>query len=163
MFYRANVGPVSAYFARRCGDPQLVGDLTSETFTQAIGSYLGFDARKGSARGWLFGIAGHVYAQYCADIADRRDAVSRFAGLRPLEDDEIEELVARIDAEREGATLIERWSRLPELERGAIELVDLCGLSSREAARALGVSRATLRKRLSRARTRLRKEGLAHE
>jgi RNA polymerase sigma-70 factor (ECF subfamily) len=161
--YRANVGAVTAYFARRCVDAQAVGDLTSETFTQAIGSYLSFDARKGSARAWLFGIARLVYAQYCADVADRREAAKRFAGQRPLEDDEIEELAAKIDAEREGAALIERWSRLPELERGAIELVDLCGLSSREAADALGVSPGTLRMRLSRARSRLRKEETTNE
>jgi DNA-directed RNA polymerase specialized sigma24 family protein len=37
-------------------------------------------------------------------------------------------------------------------------LVDLAGLTPREAASALGVSRVVLRKRLSRARARLRKE-----
>ena len=67
-------------------------------------------------------------------------------------------LAARIDAEREGAALMRRCAQLPAVERAAIELVDLEELTPKEAALALGVSRVALRKRLSRARSRLRKE-----
>jgi DNA-directed RNA polymerase specialized sigma24 family protein len=42
-------------------------------------------------------------------------------------------------------------------------LVDLTGLTPKEAAAALGVSRVVLRKRLSRARARLRKEHHGNE
>jgi RNA polymerase sigma-70 factor (ECF subfamily) len=49
-------------------------------------------------------------------------------------------------------------ARLPELERVALELVELAGLAPREAAGALEISPAALRVRLFRARTRLRKE-----
>jgi hypothetical protein len=34
--YRANVDAVSAYFARRTADPQLVADLTADTFVAVI-------------------------------------------------------------------------------------------------------------------------------
>ena len=51
-----------------------------------------------------------------------------------------------------------RFERLPAVERTAVELVDLGGLTPKEAALALGVSRAAFRKRLSRARSRLKKE-----
>jgi DNA-directed RNA polymerase specialized sigma24 family protein len=53
---------------------------------------------------------------------------------------------------------MQRCERLPEVERAAIELVDLEGFSPKEAAVALGVSRVAFRQRLSRARSRLRKE-----
>jgi RNA polymerase sigma-70 factor (ECF subfamily) len=43
-------------------------------------------------------------------------------------------------------------------ERSAVELVDLAGLTPKEAAAALGVTRVVLRQRLSRGRARLRKE-----
>jgi RNA polymerase sigma-70 factor (ECF subfamily) len=33
--YRANVAGVTGFFARRCGDPQAVADLTSQTFVEA--------------------------------------------------------------------------------------------------------------------------------
>ena len=156
--YRVNVDAVMAYFARRCGEPQTVADLTSETFVRAAAGFAGFDPGRGSARAWVFGIAAHVYAWDCERAANGRDAVARLAGRRALEDDEIEELASKIDAERAGRDLIARCAKLPALERAAIELVDLSGLTPKEAAAALGVSRVVLRKRLSRARTRLRKE-----
>jgi RNA polymerase sigma-70 factor (ECF subfamily) len=158
QIYRGNFDVVTAYFARRCADPQAVADLTSETFVRAAGALGTFDPRRGSARAWLFGIAGHVFAGHCAQAANGRNAVARLAQRRPLDVDEIEELAAKIDAERAGRNLIERCARLPELERAAVELVDLAGLTPKEAATALGVSRVVLRKRLSRARARLRKE-----
>ena len=158
QIYRSNVDALMGYFARRCAEPQTVADLTSETFVRAAGGFGGFDPRRGSARAWLFGIAARVYAQHCVQSANGRKAVARLAGRRPLDVDEIDELAGKIDAERAGAALIERCSRLPVLERAAIELVDVAGLTPKEAAEALGVSRVVLRKRLSRARTRLRKE-----
>jgi RNA polymerase sigma factor (sigma-70 family) len=156
--YVDNADVVMAYFARRCAQPQVVADLTSETFVRAAGGFASFDPVKGSARSWLFGIAAHVFARHCSQIADARNAANRLAGQRPLDADETDELAEKIDAERAGRELMERCSRLPGLERAAVELVDLSGLTPKEAAAALGVSRVVLRKRLSRARARLRKE-----
>ncbi len=161
--YRRNVDVLMGYFARRCRDPQTVADLTSETFVRAVDGFAGFDPRRGSDRAWLFGIAARVFARHCEQSASGRDAVTRFSGRRPLDEDEIEELAQRIDAEREGAALIRRCEQLPALERAAIELVDLEELTPKEAALVLGVSRVALRKRLSRARSRLRKEHHAND
>jgi RNA polymerase sigma factor (sigma-70 family) len=158
QIYDANAEVVVAYFARRCAEPQVVADLTSETFVRAISGFGGFDPRKGSARAWLFGIAGRVFAQHCQQSASGRDALARLAGRQALATDEIDELAGRIDAERAGRELIEGCAGLPSLERAAVELVDLSGLTPKEAAAVLGVSRVVLRKRLSRARARLRKE-----
>jgi len=158
QLYLNNFDVVMAYFARRCVEPQVVADLTSETFVRAVGGFGSFDPGRGSARAWLFGIAARVYAQHCERSANDRDAVARLARHSTLDVDDIDELTGRIDAERAGRALIERCSRLPALERAAVELVDLSGLTPKEAAAALGVSRVVLRKRLSRARTRLRKE-----
>jgi RNA polymerase sigma factor (sigma-70 family) len=155
--YRRNVDVLVGYFARRCRDPQTVADLTSETFVRAVNGFAGFDPRRGSERAWLFGIAAHVFAYHCEQSADGRHAVTRLGGHRPLDEDEIEELAGRIDAEREGAALMWRGEQLPAVERAAIELVDLEGLTPKEAAVALGISRVAFRKRLSRARSRLRK------
>ncbi len=163
QIYRDHADAVMAYFARRCNEPQVMADLTSETFVRAAGTFASFDPRKGSPRAWLFGIAAHVYARHCEQAANGRAAVTRLAGHRALERDEIDELTGKIDAERAGRELIERCSQLPECERAAIELVDLAGLTPKEAATVLGVSRVVLRKRLSRARGRLRKEQHSNE
>ena len=156
--YRRNVDALMGYFARRCREPQTVADLTSETFVRAVDGFAGFDPGRGSDRAWLFGIASRVFARHCDQTANGRDVVARLAGHRTLDEDEIEELAGRIDAEREGAALMARCAQLPAIERAAIELVDLEGLSPLEAAQALGGSRVAFRKRLSRARSRLKKE-----
>ena len=156
--YLRNVDVLMGYFARRCREPQTVADLTSETFVRAVNGFAGFDPARGSDRAWLFGIAARVFARHCDQSASGREAIDRLGGHRPLDVDEIEEVAERIDAEREGAELMRRCDDLPAVERAAIELVDIEELTPKEAAVALGVSRVAFRKRLSRARSRLRKE-----
>jgi RNA polymerase sigma factor (sigma-70 family) len=158
QIYLANIDVITRYFARRCPEPQTVADLASETFVRAIEGFTGFDAGRGSARAWLFGIAARVFATHCDQAAGGRDAAARLGGYRPLGQDETEELAERIDAERACAALMGRYEQMPPTDRAAIELVDLEGLTPMEAAQALGVSRVAFRKRLSRARSRLRKE-----
>ena len=156
--YLRNVDVLMGYFARRCRDPHTVADLTSETFVRAAEGFARFDPGRGSDRAWLFGIGARVFARHCEQSAGGADAAARLGGHRPLDEDEIEELAERIDSERAGAALMRQFERLPEVERAAVELVDLEGLTPKEAALALGVSGVTFRKRLSRARARLRKE-----
>jgi len=156
--YRDQVGIVTAFFARRCNEPQTVADLTSETIVRAAAGFAGFDPRRGTARARLCGIARHVYAQHCELTAGGRDAVARLAGLVDLPREEIDELMERIDSERAGRVLLERCTALPPSERAALELVDIDGLTPKEAAAILGVPRGALRMRLSRARASLRKE-----
>ena len=76
--------------------------------------------------------------------------VDQVEGRFVLAEDGLEDLEARIHAERSGHDLLERVSRLSRIEREAIDLVDLAGLSPKEAAFVLGVS-AVLRVRLFRA------------
>jgi RNA polymerase sigma-70 factor (ECF subfamily) len=154
--YRANVDAVTAYFARRTADPQLVADLTADTFVAVITGFKSFDPRKGTARAWLFGIAGHVYAAHCQAYSHQQHKLQRLAGRRELDQDQVEELLERIDAERAGRGLLAELARLPERDRAVIDLVDIAGLRPQEAAAALGLTPGTVRMRLMRARARLR-------
>jgi RNA polymerase sigma factor (sigma-70 family) len=156
--YRAHVGAVTGFFARRSSDPHVVADLTSETFVRAIASMHTFKGL-GTARAWLIAIARAVFAQYCAEMADNREAINRLGGQVVLEEDELEDLVERIDAQQAGRDLLKRAECLSDRERDALELVDYAGMTPRIAARALGISPGTLRVRLFRARTRLRQSG----
>ncbi len=156
--YRANVGAVSAYFARRTADPQLVADLTADTFVAVITHFGSFDPRKGTARAWVFGIARHVYASHCEAYSQHQDRLRRLAGRRDLDQDQVGELLERIDAERAGRDLIAGLAALPERDRAVIELVDIAGLRPKEAAAALGLAPGAVRMRLMRTRARLRKQ-----
>jgi RNA polymerase sigma-70 factor (ECF subfamily) len=156
--YRDNVDVVTAFFARRATEPQTVADLTADTFVAAITTLGTFDPRKGTARAWVFGIARRVFAAHCESLSRQHEQVSRLAGRRDLEADQIEELEARIDAERSSRQLLQALAAMPETDRVAVELVDVAGLKPGEAAAALGIASGTLRMRLMRARARLRKE-----
>jgi RNA polymerase sigma factor (sigma-70 family) len=155
--YRANVDGVTAYFARRSTDPQVVADLTADTFVAAITGFGSFDPRKGTARAWVFGIAGHVYASYCQAYSQQQQRLERLVGRRDLDLDQVDELLDRIDAERAADGLFAELARLPERDRAVIDLVDIAGLQPKEAAAALGLPAGTVRMRLMRARARLRK------
>jgi RNA polymerase sigma factor (sigma-70 family) len=155
--YRANVPAVMAYFARRTRDPQLVADLTADTFVAVITSFQAFDPRKGTRRAWMFGIARRIYASYCEANSHQQHKLQRLAGRRDLEPDQVEELLDRIDAERASRDLLTELAALPERDRAVIELVDLAGLRPQEAAAALGLAPGTVRMRLMRTRARLRK------
>jgi RNA polymerase sigma factor (sigma-70 family) len=155
--YRANVDAVTAYFARRTVDPQVVADLTADTFVAVITGFASFDPRKGTARAWLFGIAGHVYASHCAAYSQQQHQLKRLGGRRELDQDQVGELLERIDAERAARGLLSELARLPERYRAVIDLVDIAGLQPKEAADALGLPQGTVRMRLMRARAQLRK------
>ena len=148
---------ITAYFARRSADPQTVADLTADTFVQAIASFGSFDPRRGSGRGWLFGIARRVYAGHCEARSRHNESVARLGGRRELEPDQVAELLDRIDAERAGRALVAALGALPATDRALVELVDLDGLTPKEAAATLGLSAGATRMRLMRARNRLRK------
>lgn len=154
--YRAHVAAVTAFFARRTTEPQVVADLTSDTFVQVISSFDTFDPARGAARPWVFGIARRVYARHCDAYRQDREKVRRLASHRALDSGELAELVDRIDAERAGRELIAELATLSALDREAVELVDMAGLRPAEAARVLGVSAGSIRMRLMRARARLR-------
>jgi len=164
--YRVNVGPITAYFARRSRDPQVVADLTSETFVEAIASFNAFNPARGTARAWLFGIANHVHLRHCGHVTHTQSAQRQLAGRRELDADEVADLLDRIDAEQAGRDLMRRWRRLPPTDRLVVEMVDIAGLTPKEAANAVGVSPGALRIRLFRARTKLRgtaRKGENHE
>ena len=155
--YRREFGAVAAYFARRCQSPQLIADLTADTFVAAIRSFADFERQRLSSRAWAIGLARRVYGRYRgSDPRCERDPAS----LRLLLDRaEERELMWRIEVERSSRELLERLDRMPRLDRDAVELVEICGLDAEEAARELAMPVAALRVRLLRGRARLRREG----
>lgn len=157
--YRGQFGAIAAYFARRCSEPQLVADLTADTFVAAISSFDERDTQRASDRAWTIGVARRVYARYRESDPREIRPGSRGSAQQLLDRAETKELMWWIDVERSSRALMERLAPMSVLDREAVELVDLCELTPAEAARELGVSTGALRVRLARAHARLRREG----
>jgi len=156
--YRAHVGEVTRFVARRVADPHLAADLTAEVFLAAIDAAERYRGSSGGPRTWLFGIARHVIAAEFRRSARERRVESQIAGRRLLDADDIDRLMAKIDAARQVRALHDELRALPETERAVLELIAVDGLSIAEAAAALGIRPVTARVRLHRARRALRPE-----
>src|SRR5688572_18192869 len=96
LFYRRHVRALAAYFWRRTHDAELTADLTAETFAAALDGCRRFDPARGSAIGWLYGIAHRQLGQLA-----RRGAVEtrnrRRLGVARLELED--EALERIEAD----------------------------------------------------------------
>ncbi|MCC7075708.1 MAG: sigma-70 family RNA polymerase sigma factor [Acidimicrobiia bacterium] len=129
-------------------------DLVQETLLRAYRAICSFDGRH--ARAWLLTIMRNTHA---SRMRKRRPAVVHDpdAALAVRDDAwgdrPVEEIVVDVTFD---AALTEALLALPVPFREAVELVDVQGLSYREAAEALGVPLGTIMSRLHRARGRLR-------
>lgn len=154
-FYRAHLDPVQRFIARRVTSPHDAADLTADVFLEAIRSCHRFRADLGNPSAWLFGIARNVVAGHHRSAGRSARAHSRLDARSWLDDDSIERLAARIDAESGGRALLASMADLPERQRSVVELVAVDGLALTEAAIALGISATNARVRYHRARQRL--------
>ena len=155
-FYRAHVDEVTRFVTRRVADPQLAADLTADVFLAVIEAAADYRGSFGGPRTWLFGIARNVIAAEFRRSSRQRRAEDLIAGRRLLDADDVDRLVAKIDAFRHVRALHEELQALPDGERAVLELVAVDGLSVAEAAATLGIRPVAARVRLHRARQALR-------
>lgn len=139
------------YLARRA--PDAADDLLSETWLQAFAGRAGFDARRGTARAWLFGVARNVLSGHW-----RRAAQDRTGVPAPGADssDPWQAVDQRLDAAACRPLLRDTLAGLPAVERELLLLVAWEQLTPIEAAGVVGIPAGTARSRLHRARGRLR-------
>jgi RNA polymerase sigma factor (sigma-70 family) len=136
----------------------LAADLTAETFARALEGCAGFDAERGSARMWLFGIARNVLADSArrgrVESEARRRLGLKAIALHPDQLEAIDALIAR-----EGDLLVEGWLRdLSDDQRDALRARILEEREYAEIAKQMRCSQAVVRKRVSRALVRLRRQ-----
>ncbi|WP_328466076.1 RNA polymerase sigma factor [Streptomyces sp. NBC_00448] len=136
------------YFARRM--PGAADDLLSEAWLQAFAARRTFDASRGTARGWLFGVARNVLAGHVRRAA-RAEAPAQVEVTDPWQ-----AVDQRLDAAALAPALRSALAELPSEEREVMLLVCWEQLTPAEAATAMGIPFGTARSRLYRARGRLR-------
>ncbi|MDX8031534.1 RNA polymerase sigma factor [Lentzea sp. BCCO 10_0856] len=131
-------------------------DLTSATFMTAWRRRAQMTLVRDSALPWLFTVAGNL----ARSEFRRKERFTRLLLRVPRNDvqrDHADDVVSSLDHEARLSQVLQAVERLPRAEREAVELVLLGELSAAEAAEALGVAEVSVRSRISRARTRLRK------
>jgi len=150
--YRAARDDVFAYVATLLRDGATAEDVTAAAFERAFRRRRGFDARRGTPRAWLFGIARNA----ALDELRRRRRSAPLAG-EPVDpatstlEDEAELAVRR-------ASVRAALGRLDARDREVVALKFHAGLRGTEIAAVLGVSESNAGTRLHRALEKLRKE-----
>ncbi|MET9829011.1 RNA polymerase sigma factor [Streptomyces sp. NPDC006385] len=149
---------IHRYIARRLGT-DTADDLMAETFVIAFQRRRRYDLSHAHARPWLYGIATNLIGRHRREEARRLRALSRMAALpQAREDDGPEDAVTeRLGARGTDVPLAGALAALPARYRDTLLVVAWGELDYAEAARALGVPVGTVRSRLHRARTKLRK------
>ncbi len=145
--YRETFADVYAYVATIVSDRAAAEDVTAQAFERAYRKQRSFDARRGSRRAWIFGIARNA----ALDELRRRRRTATLVAEPP---DEV--LVAHDEAAVRRATVRAALERLDPRDRELIALKFHGDLSNAEIARVLGVSESNAGTRLHRAVTKLR-------
>ncbi|MBP2407060.1 RNA polymerase sigma factor SigM [Streptomyces netropsis] len=138
------------YFARRA--PGAADDLLAEAWLQAYAARGTYDAARGPARAWLFGVARNVLAAHWR--GQERPAAAALAG--EASSDPWHAVDRRLDAAAVAPLIRLTLAELPAVERELLLLIAWEQLSPTEAAAVVGIPAGTARSRLHRARTRLR-------
>jgi RNA polymerase sigma factor (sigma-70 family) len=153
LFYRRHVAAITTFLRRRVHSPETAFDLAAETFASAAAGLGGYEPRRGTPRGWLFGIATNELNQAWRK-GRVEDRARRRLALEPIVLDD--EALTRIEETIDDGALVRALSDLPEAERQAIEARVLKERDYADAARELKCSEAVVRQRVSRGLRKIR-------
>jgi RNA polymerase sigma-70 factor (ECF subfamily) len=149
---------IYGYCFRRTADQALAEDLMSVVFLEAWRRHR--DVSPERVLPWLYGVATNVLRNQWRSTRRYRDALRRVP-VADRENDFVDDLAERLDAERRMREILATVRTLPEPEQEVLALCIWQGLTSGEVAQALGVSEGTVRSRLHRARAHLTGSGAA--
>lgn len=155
-FYRRQNAGVVGFFYRRTACPYVAADLTAETFAEALAGVRRFSPGRGSAKAWLYGIAGNQYKQWLRRGRVASRARSRI-GLEPisLTSDDLERIEALVDFRPVQAAVTQAMLDLSPVLREAVVLRIANDLPYEEVAAHLGCTVGAARVRVSRGLARL--------
>lgn len=151
---------IHRYAARRLNDVTTADDVTAETFLVAFRKRARYDLTRGDARPWLYGIASNLISGHRRAETRRLKALARQAPERAAEFED--RSAERLTAARLRPALAAALARLGSAERDLLLLVAWADLTYEEAAQALGIPIGTVRSRLSRTRTKIRRSLESH-
>lgn len=148
--YRECARDIYAYVRTLLGDDAAAEDVTALAFERAYRRRATFDSRRGSRRGWLFGIARNA----ALDELRRRKRSAPMLGELPDETARAPEEEAELAVRR--TTVLVALAALAPRDRELVALKFHGGLSNAEIAAVLGTSESNAGTRVHRAVGKLR-------
>jgi RNA polymerase sigma factor (sigma-70 family) len=154
LLYDRHAPWLSARLTRRCNSPEAVADVLQDTF---LALWKGAERWRGDGEvaAWLWGIAAR---RLVSRLRGRRDALvlplEDVAAARPPELSAEESVLLGVEYGDLGSALL----RLSPDMRAVVQAIVLDGLTTREAARLLGIPENTVKSRLHRAKAHLRQD-----
>lgn len=146
--YRDNRNDLYAYVAGLLRDRVAAEDVTALAFERAYRKWDRFDPKRGSARGWLFGIARNAAL----------DELRKRKHETPLTHDPIAPDDGDPGAGLEREQLVTKaLATLPAADRELVSLKFFAGLNNLEIAETTGISPSNVGTRIHRSMTKLRK------
>jgi len=154
--YAEHARSVYNHAFRLTGDWSVAEEVMGDTFLDAWRGRARLEPGDGTLKPWLLGVATNKARNAKRGIGRRLAFLARRPAPDPVEDF-AEEAAGRIDDARQLAAVREVYGRLRRAEQEVLALCVWSGLDYAQAAEAMGIPVGTVRSRLSRARTRLRK------
>ena len=155
VLFRRHAPHIQRYVVRRLGQ-DAADDIVAETFLLAFRQRESYDQTRADARPWLYGIATHLIGRHSRAEIRMYRALAR-TGADPVMEPFTDRVDERVSASTASRQLAAALARLPEESRDTLLLVVWGDLSYAEVATALGVPVGTVRSRMSRARSKLRR------
>lgn len=148
--YRGSRDDLYSYVAGLLRDRVAAEDVTALAFERAFRKWDRFDPKRGSARGWLFGIARN------AALDELRKRKREVPATEPAEQEAPGSVTGTVLEREQRADLMAALGTLAPADREMVAMKFFADLNNVEIAEATGYSSTNVGTRLSRAMTRLR-------
>jgi RNA polymerase sigma factor (sigma-70 family) len=146
--YQRHAPWLSIRLSKRCGDPDMVADALQDTFLAVWQKPSGYRGQ-GDVGAWLWGIA---IRRLISRLRGRRTITLDAAATETVSPSAEEQVLVAVEYGDIGQALADLS---PEM-RAVVRAVVLDGLTTKEAARLLGMPESSVKTRLARAKVRLR-------
>ena len=153
--FRRHAPYIQRYVVRRLGQ-DAADDIVAETFLLAFRQRDSYDQARSDARPWLYGIATNLIGKHRRAEIRLYRALAR-TGADPVTESFTDRIDDRVSASTASRRLATALARLSAELRDTLLLVAWGDLSYEETAAALGIPVGTVRSRISRARSALRR------
>ena len=153
--FRRHAPYIQRYVVRRLGQ-DAADDIVAETFLLAFRQRDSYDQARSDARPWLYGIATNLIGKHRRAEIRLYRALAR-TGADPVTESFTDRIDDRVSASTASRRLATALARLSAELRDTLLLVAWGDLTYEETATALGVPVGTVRSRISRARSALRR------